>query len=291
VPVASLAFPALSQAALERLARRVYEASGIRLGDTQRPLLQSRLQARLQALGLTSPEEYERRLAAGSGEMDRLLDLLAVHESYFFREISQLEVAVRHLIPAIRRLRPREAVRVLSAGCSAGEEPYSLAMLLEEQEPGEGRGAAGGEGARSCDILGTDLSLSCLDRARRGVYSAAALRDTTQARRQRFFEAAEGEWCLRDDVRRRVRFLRANLYRDPERALMGRFDLILCRNVLLYFDAPARVRVVAMLHDRLRAGGYLIVGRAETLINVPSPLAALEIDGEAVYQREGASAP
>lgn len=284
MPVASFAVSSLSDAAFERLGRRVYEASGIRIGDTQRPLLESRLRARLLALGLASAEEYEPRLAAGGAEMERLLDLLAVHESYFFREISQLEVAARRLIPGIRRLRPREAVRVLSAGCSAGEEPYSLSMLLEEEGEGEGRGGP-------CDILGTDLSLSCLERARRGVYSAAALRDTTPARRQRFFEAVGEEWRLRDDVRRRVRFLRANLYRDPERALMGRFDLILCRNVLLYFDAPARVRVVAMLHERLRAGGYLMVGRAETLLNVPSPLSTLEIDGEAVYQREGGGGP
>jgi chemotaxis protein methyltransferase CheR len=270
----------------ERLGRRVYDASGIRVGDARRPLLESRLRARMQALDLTSPEEYERLLAAGGTEMDRLLDLLAVHESYFFREVSQLEVAVRRLIPDVRRWRPREAVRVLSAGCSAGEEPCSLAMLLEERGREEGE-----EGGGPCEILGTDLSLSCLERARRGVYSAAALRDTTPARRQRFFEAVGDEWRLREDVRRRVRFLRANLYRDAERALLGRFDLILCRNVLLYFDAPARVRVVAMLHERLRAGGYLIVGRTETLLNVPSPLETLEIDGEAVYRREGGCGP
>jgi chemotaxis protein methyltransferase CheR len=286
VPLATPAAVSLSEAVLERLGRRVYEASGIRIGDTQRPLLEARLRSRLQALELVSAEEYERRLAAGGGEMERLLDLLAVHESYFFREVSQLEVAARRLIPALRRQRPRDTVRVLSAGCSAGEEPYSLAMLLEEEHPEtEGAPAEGRRGR--CDILGADLSVSCLERARRGVYSAAALRDTTPARRRRFFEPAGDEWRVREVVRRRVRFIRANLYRDPERALMGRFDLILCRNVLLYFDAPARVRVVAMLHERLRPGGYLMVGRSETLLNVPSPLATLEIDGEAVYQREG----
>ncbi len=277
---ARLLAPALDPAVLRRLAQDVYEASGIRLGERQEPFLQARLRARLADLKLRSLEEYEKLLRSGdrAAEMDVLLDRLAIHESYFFREAPQLDVAVGRLLPRAQAAHPGERVRVWSAGCAAGEEPYSLAMLLQER-------ACWQEGA--FDLLGTDLSPSCLERARRGAYSEPALRDTTPARRARFFERAGAEWRLRESVRRCVRLRRLNLYRDRDLGVMGRFDLILCRNVLLYMDAAARERVVATLRDRLRPGGYLLVGRTETLLNVPSALEASEIEGEAVYRREG----
>lgn len=276
-----LAAPPFSEATLQRLVQGVYDASGIRLAERQRPLLEARVRARMVDLDLDSEAAYDQLLRAGGdrgGEMDRLLDLLAIHESYFFREISQLLLAVRRLVPAALRARPAEPVRIWSAGCASGEEPYSLVILLDE-------GGVWREGA--FDILGTDLSPSCLERARRGIYSAAALRDTTPARRGRYFERSSGEWRLRDELRRRVRLRRLNLYRESDLGVVGRFDLILCRNVLLYMDAPARARVVATLHDRLRAGGWLLVGRSETLLNVPSPLEAVELDGEVAYRRAG----
>lgn len=279
-----LASPILSDVTYARLAREVYEASGIFLGERQRPLVEVRVRTRMEELGLGSEAEYERRLrAAGDrgGEMDRLLDLLAIHESYFFREATQIELVVRTLVPEAERARPGEPVRIWSAGCASGEEPYSLAMLLEE-------GGRWREGA--FDLLGTDLSPSCLERARRGVYGAAALRDTSSARRARFFEPVSSEWRLRDSIRRRVRLRRLNLYRDTDLRGVGRFDAILCRNVLLYMDAAARARLVAALHDCLRPGGSLLVGRAETLLNVPSLLEAVERSGEMVYRRPEAGA-
>jgi len=127
--------PSIEEATYERLARRIYEASGIHLGERQRGLLETRLRSRMQDLRLQSTAAYEKCLRAapsGEEELDRLLDLLAIHESYFFREESQLELIVRRLIPQLRQGRESEPVRIRSAGCSAGQEPYSLAMLIEE---------------------------------------------------------------------------------------------------------------------------------------------------------------
>lgn len=268
----------LEPAVLQRLAQDVYEASGIHLGERQEPLLLARLCARLAELGLRSLDEYEERLRSGDrgAEMDVLLDRLAIHESYFFRETPQLDLAVGRLVPQAQAAHPGERVRVWSAGCAAGEEPYSLVMLLQERGVWQ-------EGA--FDLLGTDLSPSCVERARRGAYSGPALRDTTPARRARFFERAGAEWRLRESVRRCVRLRRLNLYRSRDLGVLGRFDLILCRNVLLYMDAAARERVVAALSDRLRPCGTLVVGRTETLLNVASALETTEIDGEVVYRR------
>jgi len=277
--------PRLDAAAYERLARGVYDASGIQLGDRHRSIVEARVETRLRELGLAEPAAYERLLRSGPGrveEMDHLLDLLAVHESYFFRESSQLELAARTLLPEAQRARDGQTVRVWSAGCASGEEPYSLAILLEESR-------AWRDGA--IEIIGTDLSPSCLKRAREGAYGSAALRDTSAARRARYFDHRGTQVSLRDKVRRQVRFQRLNLYRDRALAGLGHFDLILCRNVLLYFDAAARARVVACLHEHLRAGGWLVVGRAETLLNVPSPLEAFERDGEVVYRRPEGSWP
>lgn len=234
---------------------------------------------RLQALRLDDPEDYEKHLESEgprSEEMEIFLDLLAVHESYFFREISQLSLVAGGLLEEARKRRSTEPVRVWSAGCAAGEEPYSLAMLLEEAE-------AWKQGP--IEMLGTDMSATCLERARQAVYGKASLRQTSRARRSRFFEAVDGGVRVRAAVRSRVRFQRMNLYREGPSGWMGQFDLILCRNLLLYFDVPARCRVVEALYSRLRPGGWLLLSRSETLLNIPTRLETIERGDEIVYRR------
>ncbi len=234
---------------------------------------------RLHALRLDDPAEYERHLESEglrSEEMEIFLDLLAVHESYFFREISQLSFVAGGLIEEARARRGTEPVRVWSAGCAAGEEPYSLAMLLEEAEAWK---------KGPIEVLGTDMSATCLERARHAVYGRASLRQTSRARKGRFFEMVEGGVRVHASVRRRVRFRRLNLYREGPSGWMGQFDIILCRNLLLYFDVPARCRVVEALYSRVRPGGCLLLGRSETLLNVPTRLETIERGDEIVYFR------
>ncbi len=208
--------------------------------------------------------------------MARLLDLLAVHESYFFREKEQLTLVARTLLAEARAERPQAVLRVWSAGCAAGEEPYSLVILMEESRLWQ-KGAF--------EILGTDLSASCLERARQGVYTTGALRETSNSRRSRWFEDWRHDVRLREPVHRRVHFQRLNLYQDAPCSWMGRFDVILCRNVLLYMDVEARQRVVETLHERLQPGGWLVLGRSETLLNLSTALQAVERSGEMLYRR------
>ncbi|MCZ6778678.1 MAG: protein-glutamate O-methyltransferase CheR [Acidobacteria bacterium] len=274
-----LTAPNLTEVVLKQLAERVYEASGIRLTDRQRPQIETRVAQRLQALRLDDPAEYEKHLGSEgsrSEEMEIFLDLLAVHESYFFREISQLSFVADDLVEEARERRGTEPVRIWSAGCVAGEEPYSLAMLLEDAEAWK---------KGPIDMLGTDMSATCLERARQAVYGKASLRQTSRARRSRFFEPVHGGLRVQASVRRRVRFRRMNLYREGPSGWMGQFDIILCRNLLLYFDVPARCRVVEALYSRLRPGGCLLLSRSETLLNVRTRLQTTEQGDEIVYRR------
>jgi chemotaxis protein methyltransferase CheR len=262
-----------------RLFRTLIEAEvGIQIPEAKRPLLVSRLARRLRDLGLDDFEAYYRRVTTDRDEAERarMFDLISTNETRFFREPKQFEFLERHVLPAwteqaAQGRRPR-SVRVWSAACSTGEEPYSIGMLLLSGLPGW-----------EIEILGTDLSTRVLDRARAALWPIEKSQQISEPCLKAYMLRGTGEHegCMKagPELRRLVRFQRLNLH-DARCEVDGRFDLIFCRNVLIYFSVEGRASVVRRLVERLAPGGYLFLGAAETLAGASEGLRSV---GPAAY--------
>ncbi|RME34119.1 MAG: protein-glutamate O-methyltransferase CheR, partial [Deltaproteobacteria bacterium] len=167
-------------------------------------------------------------------------------------------------------------LRIWSAGCSTGEEPYTIAMLLLENPA-----------VRDwhIDIIGTDISQRVLQLARRGLYGESSFRSTEERYKQRYFRPQDGKWLIDDRVRRLVTISHLNLFDTPRVALLGRMDVIFCRNVIIYFDQPAKKRVVETFFQRLVPGGYLLLGHSESLMNITTLFELKHLRHDMVYQK------
>ncbi len=248
----------------------IHRRAGIWLAPAKKALLVGRLSRRLRELGIESFRRYHELVLADPKEEVRLLDAITTNETHFFREPRHFELLERQILPSFAAGRvPGRSLRVWSAGCSTGEEPYSIAMLLRRHL---------GSAADACsEVLATDLSTRVLARANDAVWplekSREIPKDLLTAYGLRGTGTQEGRFKMAPEVRALVRFQRFNLHEDDYGAL-GTFDLIFCRNVLIYFDATSKARVVERLTDLLRPGGYLFVGHAETLNGVTTRLRA-----------------
>jgi chemotaxis protein methyltransferase CheR len=265
----------------------VSERLGVWFGPEQRSSLERRLRDRLAVHGLTSFADYYQLLKyspLAAEEWDDAGDILTTHETYFFREDYQLRAFGQEVLPALAR-RPRRRIQVWSAGCSTGEEAYTIAMLILESNLFDP--AAGWE----LRVYGSDLSKKCIAAARRGVYGPASFRTTPEAARARWFVPVPGDPVLppqhgvAPSVRALCHFAQMNLLDDERTQLVGRCDVIFCRNVVLYFDAAARRRVIDMFYERLVPGGVLLLGHAESLLNVSTAFELLHLKEDLVYRK------
>lgn len=244
----------------------IHREAGIHLSPAKRALLVGRLSKRLRELGLRSFGEYYACVTdkKGRDEKVRMLERMCTHETHFFREGRQFDFLEQSVFPewealAARGRRPR-GIRVWSAGCSRGQEPYSLAMLLLSRfPPHSGWGV---------DIVATDLSTQVLAQAKRATWPIEKADEIPPAYLKRFMlqgtRSQEGQMKAGREIRSVVRFRQLNL-NDKRYALQGPFDLIFCRNVLIYFSDESRRAVVHRFLDLLASDGYLFLGHAETL--------------------------
>ena len=244
----------------EAFRRLVRERSGLVLTPDKDYLLKSRLEPLAREAGLPGAPEL---LAAavrepGGALAARAVDALATHESSFFRDGTPFEQLRASMLPAlVAARRPGARLRVWSAACSSGQEPYSLAMLFAEQ--------AHVLAGRAVDILATDMSEPILAKARTGLYSDFEVsRGLSPERRDRWMVREDASWRVAPDLARTVRFARHNLLEGPPPA--GLFDLIFCRNVLIYFDAEGKRAALTRLHAAMEPDAALVVGGAETLV-------------------------
>ncbi len=247
----------LSAAQLQSVQRIAYDCCGLDLRRGKEALIESRLSHHMREKGFTDVREYLSLLDGGRNRemLDGLLSHLTTNHTYFFREPSHITFFEKRICAPLAG--SGRKLFVWSAASSSGEEPYSLAIAARE--------ALGAEAAAKVRILATDISLRMLDRAREGVYPAEALASVAPPLRQRYFEfdRAGGRYRVRGEIRSMVAFRRLNLI-EPLPAFRPA-DVIFCRNVMIYFDAPTRAGVVGRLIERLRPGGFLFVGHSETL--------------------------
>ena len=271
--------PALSDGDFAFLRQFVHQHCGIALGEHKRPLLQGRLNMRLKALRLPDFAAYCALLrTAPAPELGELASTISTNVTGFFREPHHYDL-LEELLPAwlVAKQASGQRLRLWSAGCSTGEEPYALAMLLAEALVRAGRHL-------DARILATDLSPRALAAAREGVYRLDRLDGISQARRQRWLLRGSGKQhgyaCVHPTLREHLRVLPLNLLHHwPMR---GPFDAILCRNVMIYFDQPTKQRLLQRFAELLPVGGYLFLGHSESMLGLSDEF---ELIGRTVYRK------
>lgn len=271
----------ISSSDFSRLCRLIYQETGITLGTGKQIMLEGRIRRRLKALAIESYREYCTFLFSERGlseELIHLIDAVTTNKTDFFREPRHFDFLVsRVLSEHVARGDSRRPFLLWSAGCSSGEEPYTLAMVLSEY------GLT--HSALSFRILATDVSTTVLNKAALGVYAAETVRPVPQALTVRYLmrgrERNAAHVRVVPELRRLIEFRRLN-FMDSDYGIQEKFDAIFCRNVIIYFDRPTQQSILGRITARLRPGGYLFMGHAETLHELDLPV---EPVAPALYRR------
>jgi chemotaxis protein methyltransferase CheR len=271
--------PMLGDAEFQFLRDFVYQYCGISLSEQKRQLVQGRLLRRLRALGLKDFAGYcELLRREPDGELGELASVISTNVTSFFREMHHYDLLVEQLLPRwLEEKKNNGRLRIWSAGCSTGEEPYALAMVLAEALERTGSKV-------DARILATDLSPQALEQAHAGTYALERMGGVSEARRQRWFQRGEGAYEGLARVHPRLRELVTiqplNLLHDwPMR---GPFDAIFCRNVVIYFDKPTKQRLFGRYAGLLEQGGYLFLGHSESMYGLSD---SFELVGRTVYRK------
>ncbi|MBP1473720.1 protein-glutamate O-methyltransferase [Frateuria sp. MAH-13] len=281
--MAGVAGPVLGDGEFRFLREFVYEHCGIALSEQKRQLVQGRLVRRLRALGMKGFDAYCELLRADpESELGELASAISTNVTSFFREVHHFEVLADDLLPRWLDQKRREGdrLRIWSAGCSSGEEPYSLAMVLAEALERCGRSI-------DAKILATDLSPAALAAAQKGVYPVERLEGVSAERRRRWFLRGEGEYaglaCVHPKLRELVTILPLNLLH--EWPMQGTFDAIFCRNVVIYFDQPTKQKLFRRFARLLPPGAPLFLGHSESMHGLSDEF---ELIGRTIYRKKTA---
>ena len=275
--------PPLSDAEFGELAGLLHRTAGLAFDDTRRDSLAYSVNERMRASGCVSVADYLRLLADPSGATERqaLLDEVTIPETHFFRNPPQIRALRQHVLPELmRQAAGRRKLRIWSAGCSTGEEPYTIAMLIRELIPTN----AGWD----VKIIATDISTRALTAAQAGRYGERSFVMTDPIDRQRFFvlDTESRGYVVRPEVRELVEFRHHNLVADQPPFEPGEADLVLCRNVTIYFDRDTTKRLMTRMHTTLRDGGYLFLGHAETLWQISTDFSLVSLGDAFLYRRQ-----
>jgi chemotaxis protein methyltransferase CheR len=277
----------LSEEEFRLLRDLVHEQFGIFYDDSQRSSLRSRLAGRLTLLGLLSFEDYYRYLRFAperAVELGHMVSHLTNNETYFFREQAQLQVLADSVLRSLKEekaKRGERSLRLLSAGCSTGEEALTLAMIIYE--------SAQFFWNWDVQVFGMDLDHEALEKAQRGVYHQNSLRAVTPEKLERYFLTDGKAARVKDAIRRLVNLRQGNLLEAESYGGLFPLDVIFCRNVLIYFSDGAIRRAVRHFHDALAPGGYLFLGHAESLARITDAFTPIRFQGAMVYQKAEAA--
>ena len=253
---------------------------GIYFDDDMRYLVEKRLSRRVKYHHFNKFRDYFRYLLYDRNrdeELASIVDILTVNETYFFREQNQLKAFSEEVLPELKLAnREGKRLRIWSAGCSTGEEPYTIAMLILEK---------GLLYNWDIEIVGSDINQRVLQVARSGAYRKNSFRTTDQYFLKKYFREEDSLFRISDTVKQYVNFNHLNLLDPFKIKLIGAVDIIFCRNVLIYFDQASRKKVVEMFNERLVDGGYLLLGHAESLINLSTAFTLRHYKYDMVYQK------
>lgn len=262
-------------AVVREIARR---HAGLEIDGDDQTRVERVMRERMRELGTTSVGEYVRGLSDGAHaeEEKQLVERLLNHETYFFRELAQLRIFSDYVLPDLAKERSDRRLHLWSAGCSTGEEAYTIAMMVLDSGHFDGW---------SIRVLGTDVSRRVIAVAREGSYRPTSFRAMPDGWRDTYFVRQKDRYEVVARVRALCHFAHLNLLDDSRLPLVGQADVIFCRNVLIHLDDAARARVLATFHDRLRPGGWLLLGHSEGLLPTGTPFRACPVGSELVYRR------
>lgn len=254
--------------------------SGLHFGDDALVMFDRRLGERVSELQLSGFDEYYKYLRfnlRGQTELEEVVERLITTETYFFRQEYQLRAFSQELLPRLAESnQSSRRLSIWSAGCATGEEVYTLAILVHES------GLFDGWEVR---IFGSDISRHNVAFARRGIYRPTSFRTTSPEARRSYFEEGPDGARVRDHIRRLCHFGQLNLVDGGRASIVGRVDVVFCRNVLIYFDMRSRKTVIENLYERLFPGGYLLLGHSESLLNVTTAYELVHLSEDLVYRR------
>ena len=263
-----------------RLAEFLYRRTGMVFTEAQRYYVERRISERMSATSSRSFTDYFAHLRGEERrEVEELINAFTVNETYFYREDHQLTCLTTDLLDErVRAKRPGDTIRIWSAPCSTGEEPYSIAIwLLENWKDVD---------AYDIEIVGSDIDTDVLEAAAEGIFRKRALmRLSPELIARYFYELDDERWRILDDLRQSVRFSRVNLIDTKQTRPQGRFDVIFCRNVLIYFDEESRRIAAENLYDNLLPGGFICLGHTESMSRISPLFEVCRYSGAIVYRK------
>lgn len=263
--------------------------TGLQFATESRFAIERRLRERLTILKLSTFADYYQYLRFGpqaAAEWDEAIDLLTTNETYFFREERQLRAFQNEVLPLLEaQARSRRRLAVWSAGCSTGEEAYTIAILVSQSLLFPHRVEPSDPPGWDVRIYGSDISRRCVAAARRGVYGESSFRSTSPEMRRAYFLERPDGWHVIEPIRQLCHFGQMNMLDEDRSRILGRADAIFCRNVLIYFDPRARKAAIEVLYDRLNPGGVLLLGHSESLLNVSTAFELLHLNDDLVYRK------
>jgi len=258
------------------------KACGILLGDNKQYLVKSRLRRILEENSLTTLGQLLERLnrPGRNSLQEQVIDAMTTNETLWFRDNHPFRILAEKLLPELAERPGSQPMRIWSAACSTGQEPYSIAMIVDEfkrQKPGKLK--------REVQVVATDISRSVLETARKGEYEMRAIGRGLSPERQRnfFTPSTAGGWQIRPHIKNMVEFREMNLL---ERYALGRFDLVFCRNVLIYFSSELKKDILTRMNASLNPNGYLILGASESLNGLPGLYEMVQCQPGIIYRRK-----
>lgn len=259
----------------------IYRKVGIYFDEKKLYYVEKRVKARMRAVGVDSFRAYFAwmRFDTSGRELQELLNALTVNETYFFREYQQLRCFAEEVIPEILENKTDQnpkRIRIWSAGCSTGEEAYTLAIIMMEMTGGM---------PVTWEIHATDLNTDVLLQAKKGLYGRRAVKDVPEVYLTRYFRRVGEQFEIRSELRRQIYFYQLNLMDRENMRKMTDFDVIFCRNVLIYFDDVSRREVALYFYDALRKGGYIFLGHSESMSRITPIFRLRKFKNAIIYQK------
>lgn len=271
--------PSFTDADILAVGALLYRWTGMIFGANKRYYIERRVAARMAHHAIAQPQTYLEFVARHLGEREALINAFTINETYFYREEHQLAALSREILPEIvRTKKPGDHVRIWSMPCSTGEEPYSIAIWLLENWPLVD--------AYHIEIVGSDVDTAALEQARAGRFTQRSLAKLPAAVQDRYFEAERNHRRkIIDDLRESVRFTAANIIERGSLANVGKFDVILCRNLLIYFDDESRLLAANNLHECLNEDGFICLGHSESMGRISDRFTLVRLEDAIVYRR------
>jgi len=276
---------AISASEYQKFCEYFYRRTGISFGENKRYFVDKRLIDRIQKTGASGVDDYFEHLRRydANGEIEILINLLTINETYFYREDHQLDCLVNGILPElVSGRRKGDRIRIWSMPCSTGEEPYSIAIYLLENWPKVDD--------YDIEIMASDIDTNVLRAAESGSYEARSLHRLTPDLVRKYFVSTGAEsYKLIDAIRQSVRFTKVNASDPAEMRAFTHIDVIFCRNMLIYFDDRSRRQVVEFFYDSLAQGGFICLGHSESMSRISSLFDVRKFPQAIVYQKSGGS--